>query len=355
MKYEKIFTPLKVGTHTLKNRIVIPPLVVFGLPDDGSDMVQEAHLKHYERMANGGAGLLIVESITTDPVHEHRAMIGAYDEKFLDGLKTLAAVCKENDTVALAQITNTGLELMPYMSLKEMPAETFRRYRDAFINAAVNCKKAGFDGVELHCAHGFYLNQVLELNNRDDAYGDGNSILQGMIREIKEVCGTDFLVDVRMGNHDMNALIQSAKAAEAAGADLLHISRGAWDDGDASLSKHDEKAAALHSPAPTEQMPAEFGFAYTVYMASRVQPEVNIPVICVGDLRKPEQVEEILEKRMASLTALGRQQLADPEWTNKVAAGQEINMCINCKACKWMEDGTGASCAARKIAAGKAK
>ena len=221
---------------------------------------------------------------------------------------------------------------------------------DKFVISAVNCKKAGFDGVELHAAHGFYLNQILELNDRDDEYGDGNEVLANLIRRIKESCGKDFIVDVRMGNHDMEALIESAKSAEAAGADLLHISRGAWSDGDDSLSKHEEKAKLLHSPQPLERLPEDFKYEYTVYMASRVKKNVGIPVICVGGIKKAAQAEDILIRGYADLIALGRQQLADPNWTNKVQRGIEPDYCIDCKACKWMIDGTGSKCAARIIA-----
>ena len=347
----KIFSSVRIGNKEIKNRIVIPPLVVFGL--SGGDGVQEAHIRHYRRMANGGAGYLIVESVTTWPEHEKRPMISAYDAKFLDGLKKLAEACKENDTTAAAQITNTGLEVMPYMSLKDMPADVLRKTLDNFVVSAANCKKAGFDGVELHGAHGFYLNQILELNNREDEYGDGNKILEDLIRNIRNECGSDFIIDVRLGNHDMDALIASAKTAEKAGADVLHISRGAWNDGDASLSKHEKKAELLHSPAPTAPMPGGFKYSYTVFMASEVKPHVNIPVICVGDIRRPEEAEDVLEKGYADLAALGRAQLADPEWCNKAAAGKEPDYCLNCKACRWMQDGTGKTCAARILAARK--
>ncbi len=345
-----IFDTMQIENKQLKNRIVVPPLVVFGLEDDGSDQVQEAHIKHYSELAMGGAGLIIVESITTWPIHEKRAMISAYDDRFVDGLTRLAKACKQNNTVALGQITNTGLELMPYMSLKEMPVDELKKTLDNFVISAINCKKAGFDGVELHAAHGFYLNQILELNNREDEYGDGNAVLSNIIRKIKESCGRDFIVDVRMGNHDIEALIESAEAAEKAGADLLHISRGAWSDGEESLSKHEEKAQLLHSPQPIEGLPEGFEYEYTVYMASRVKPNVSIPVICVGGIKRAAQAEDILAKGYADLVALGRQQLADPNWTNKVRDGIEPDYCIDCKTCKWMIDGTGTKCAARIIA-----
>ena len=183
--------------------------------------------------------------------------------------------------------------------------------------------------------------------------GDGNKILEDLIRNIRNECGSDFIIDVRLGNHDMDALIASAKTAEKAGADVLHISRGAWNDGDASLSKHEKKAELLHSPAPTAPMPGGFKYSYTVFMASEVKPHVNIPVICVGDIRRPEEAEDVLEKGYADLAALGRAQLADPEWCNKAAAGKEPDYCLNCKACRWMQDGTGKTCAARILAARK--
>jgi len=323
-EFSNLEAPIKINGKTIKNRIVVPPMADFGLTNpDG--LISERHLQHYQRFADGGAGLIITEACATSKLKEPRNTIGIFDDNCLEGLTLLAQAVKKNHAVAVMQMMNTGLSVMKENSLKEISRSQFLAYRDDFVSAAVRCKTAGLDGVELHAAHGFYLNQVTECNNRIDEYEDGTRLLAELIIAIKEACGSNFLVDVRFGHHNKKELIKIAKTAETAGADFLSVSFGCYN---------------------FEDCQEYFPYATTVFMASLVKEVSTIPVICVGGITSAKQAEDILEKGYADMVAVGRGQLCDPSWANKVLCGIEPIPCRNCRRCLWYLDGR--KCPARK-------
>lgn len=316
--------PIKINGKNIKNRIVVPPMADFGLTNpDG--LVNERHLKHYQSFAEGGAGLIITEACATSRLKEPRNTIGIFDDRCLEGLMLLANAAKKNHAVSVVQLMNTGLSAMSESSLKEISRSQFLAYRDDFVSAAIRCKTAGFDGVELHAAHGFYLNQVTECNNRMDEYADGTRLLTELIIEVKEACGSDFLVDVRFGHRNKKELLKIAKTAESAGADFLNVSFGC---------------------GSFDGCPEAFPYETTVFMASLVKEVSAIPVICVGGITSAKQAEDILEKGYADMVAVGRGHLCDPSWANKVLGGMEPEPCRNCRSCLWYIDGR--KCPARK-------
>ncbi|KOA19323.1 NADH oxidase [Clostridium homopropionicum DSM 5847] len=323
-EFSNLEAPIKINGKTIKNRIVVPPMADFGLTNpDG--LISERHLQHYQSFADGGAGLIIIEACATSKLKEPRNTIGIFDDNCLEGLTLLAQAVKKNHAVAVVQMMNTGLSAMKENSLKEISRAQFLVYRYDFVSAAVRCKTAGFDGVELHAAHGFYLNQVTECNNRIDEYADGTRLLAELIIAIKEACGSDFLVDVRFGHHNKKELIKIAKTAETAGADFLNVSFECY---------------------YFDGCPESFPYETTVFMASLVKEVSTIPVICVGGITSAKQAEDILEKGYADMVAVGRGHLCDPSWANKVLCGIEPIPCRNCRSCLWYIDGR--KCPARK-------
>lgn len=223
-EYRWISEPIKVNETWIKNRIVVPPMADFGMTEkDG--LVNKRHIKRYGEYAKGGAGLIIIEACAVTKMPELRNTIGLY-----------ADVC--------------------------LP---------------------GFNGVELHAAHGMYLNEILEASTRRDEYG-GNfenrvRILVELIHDIKAICGSDFIVAVRFGNPDYQELLQTAQAIEQAGADLLDVSTGTRN---------------------YANMPSNFIFDSKIYAASLVKQNTNLPVIAVGNISLGEQVikGQILKRRI---------------------------------------------------------
>ncbi|HPS62329.1 MAG TPA: hypothetical protein PLK82_04665 [Bacteroidales bacterium] len=159
-----------------------------------------------------------------------------------------------------------------------MTRDGIRAIEEAFIAGAVRAREAGFDGVELHGAHGYLLNQFASVhyNKRTDEYGGSLSgcltLAEGIIRGIRNRCGEGFIIGYRMGANSptLEDGIRIAGMLETFGVDLLHVSHG---------------GNLLNLP----RTPREFEFNWIVYCATRVRPEVGIPVIAVNEIKTAER------------------------------------------------------------------
>ncbi len=328
--------PIRVCQKEIKNRIVVPAMADFGMTGpDG--LVNQRHIERYGAYARGGAGLIIIEACAVTKFPETRGTIGLYSDECLPGLEKLARAATENNAVSLVQIMDTGLSVMPENSIEEISREKFRQYRGDFVSAALRCKKAGFDGVELHAAHGMYLDQVIETSRRGDGYGgsftDRLRLLTELIEEIKAVCGHEFIVSVRFGSSDLGELVKIAKAIEMAGGDILDVSTGMFSYGG---------------------IPADFPYDGKLYAASLVKRNSRLPVIGVGKIQTGIQAEEILDQGIADMAAVGRGHLCNPDWASRIFSGEKLELCRECRTCMWYIDGRKCPVArARKQAEGK--
>lgn len=167
-----------------------------------------------------------------------------------------------------------------------------------------------------------YLDEVIEISTRTDEYGgpfeNRVRLLAELIREIKEACGSSFLVAVRFGNPDYEELIHTASVIETAGADLLDVSTGS---------------------ERYRDIPSDFLYDGKVYAASLVRKQAQIPVICVGNIFDGQTGEGILSAGYADMIAVGRGHLCDPAWAHKAMAGAAPNGCLRCRHCMWYVDG----------------
>lgn len=158
-KLSLLSSPIKVNGYTVKNRIVVPPMADFGATNT-DDFVNKRHLKHYGELSKGGAGLIIIEACSVCKTHEKRNTVGVFDDSCIPGLSTLAKSAKQNNAIVLVQLLNAGIDFLPYQTIEEIPLEMFIKYKQQFVDAAIRCKKAGFDGVELHAAHSLNLGSI---------------------------------------------------------------------------------------------------------------------------------------------------------------------------------------------------
>jgi 2,4-dienoyl-CoA reductase-like NADH-dependent reductase (Old Yellow Enzyme family) len=200
--------------------------------------------------------------------------------------------------------------------------------RDAFIAAAVRAKLAGYHGVELHGAHGYLLNQFASslFNKRDDDYGGtpGKNLrlASEIIHGIRQSCGPEFMIGYRMGANSptLDDGIRVANILQEAGIDILHVSHG---------------GSLQNIPRP----PRDFPFNWIVYSGTVIRKSVQIPVIVVNEIKTPERANWLIENDLTDFIALGRPQLADPAWVNKVKTGILPNHCLSCKPkCRWYEN-----------------
>lgn len=336
--YEKLFEPVKIGNLEVKNRFVMPAMNS-NLGNDKHHSTERC-ANYYAERAKGGFGLLITEFIcVSEEGLASPIQLALYDDEFIPDLAVITEKVHANGGKIFAQLHHAGNVRFPGLSEKHAvgaSAKTVKGYPEAvhellteeipgieqcFINAAVRAKKAGFDGVEIHGAHGYLLAQFMSkaTNKRIDEYGgtitNRARIVCEIIKGIKEACGEDFPVCVRTsgdeGTSDGNRIQDAATQAmlfEEAGADLINVSYG----------------VAIQSYY------AESGF--NIHTVKQVKDVVDIPVIGIGRMNDPTLMLEAVKSKSMDLVALGRESVCDPHLPEKIKNGclQEILTCTGC-------------------------
>ena len=345
--FKKLFSPFKIGNLELKNRIVMPPMATNFAGEDG--FVNDRHTAYYVRRIQGGVGYITFEHtgvLRQGRAFPNMALIDS-DQHIPPFKKLVEAIHKENGKI-LIQINHAGRQTsssitgspivapsaIPCPVRKEMPRELsleeIQKIIEAFGEAARRVKEAGTDGVEIHMAHGYLINQFLSpfSNKREDDYGGDADRRMRMalevLRTVRNKVGPDFLVLCRLsgdeyveGGLKLEDTKEIAKALERNGADGLHISACVAASGYLN-----------HPPYYAEE-------GVFVHLAQGIKSVVGIPIITVGRIRTPELANQILEENKADLISMGRALIADPNLPLKASQGrtEEIIPCISCNRC----------------------
>ncbi|KLU67411.1 NADH oxidase [Desulfosporosinus acididurans] len=316
--------PLENSKLALKNRLIMPPMATAKSGIDGG--ITQDILNYYEEKTKGGyLSLVIIEhSYVTLAGKASKNQLSVAEDSLIDGLKKLSNLIRNNGSKTVMQVNHagsaaseevTGMKPVgpsaisnPSKENAVMPIsldkEGIKEVVNDFKEAAVRVKKAGFDGVEIHSAHGYLLNQFLSplTNKRTDEYGGDITgrikIHLEIIKAIREAVG-DFPILLRMGATDYRedglTIEDSQKAASAfaqAGVDILDISGG-----------------MCRYSLPGVQEPGYFA----PYSAA-IKAAVSIPVIVTGGITKTEDAEVILRDKKADLVGVGRAIYKDSNW-----------------------------------------
>ena len=338
MKYKYLFTPAKIGSLELKNRCIMAPMSAALANPDGT--VSDELIAYFVARAKGGMGLIMTEYAFVQPngrSSDHQ--ISVAEDSMIPGLARLAEAVHENGAKICLQLQHGGRRScvestapspIPFDKGHPTPrvlttAEVYKLVDD-FVAGAVRAKKAGYDMVEVHCAHGYLLNDFVSprANRRVDEFGgsmEGRARAAVMIiRGIKEACGADYPVSVRLsgeelvtdGNRKRDAAAM-AQLFEEAGADLINVSCGVNGVG--------------YGIAPAAK---ETG--HNVEAAEEIHRVVDCAVSVAGRINEPEYAEAILRAGKAEFVSFGRALFADPEFANKAMEGreEEICPCVGC-------------------------
>ncbi len=341
----RLFLPITIKGKNIRNRAVMPPMVCFGKASkDG--FVTDKHIEHYRARAEGGTGLIIVEATCIRPDGRlSDDQLGIWSDDHIPGLRKIVDACHENGAVIMLQIHHAGLKTPPSVAevavapsesqdrlSRQLTRDEIQSIKEDFVKAALRAKEAGFDGIELHGAHGYLLNQFVSpiTNQRTDEYGgDLNKRMKlslDIIAEIRKELGHhNFIIGYRMGGNEptLKEGKKVAKLLEEAGVDLLHVSSGIADPS-----------------IPIPEMPNGFPFNWIVYCGTEIKKSVSIPVIVVNGIRTLDQAALIIENRLADFVAIGRGHLVDSAWANKAMKKLEAISCLECKPrCHWFNDG----------------
>jgi len=364
--YEAIFQPIKIGGVTLKNRVIHCAMGGTGLFGHGAYAFNEKIREYYLDRCRGNVGCIVPgvthvksgdtwlyekEEVFLGPVKELMDEIHSYGTKYFMQLgagfgrvQMASRMMDERYRNDILVAPADGLPNVwdPELLHRGLSVDEIHAIVEGFGKAALLCKRAGIDGVEIHAVHeGYLLDQfaVYNTNGRTDEYGGSleNRLRFAceIIQEIHKTCGRDFPVSVRYSAaskmRGLNAgalpgeayeefgrsLEESPKAArilEAAGADLLNADNGSYD--------------SWWWAHPPVYMPLHCNFPEVSY----IKKFVNIPVFCAGRMEEPEFAAKAIENGEIDGIGVARQFLADPLWLNKVREGrlEEIRPCIAC-------------------------
>ena len=336
-----LFEPLSIGALRLANRIAVAPMCQYSA-DEGS--ATDWHMIHLGNLAVSGAGLLIVEATAVSP--EGRISpgdLGLYSDANEAALgRVLQAVRKYSPVAMTVQLAHAGRKAssrapweggaqippgepggwktlapsaVPHSGDEDTPLALDRaamdKVRDDFVAATVRAARLGFEGIEIHMAHGYLLHQFLSplANHRADAYGGSLENRMRFPIEVFEAVRAAFPPDRPVwarisatdwvpGGWDIEGTVALSQALKGRGCAAIHVTTGGL------------------SPAQAIKV----GPGYQVPYAQRVKAEVGLPTIAVGLITEAKQAESIVATGEADMVSLARAMLYDPRWPWHAAA-----------------------------------
>lgn len=341
---KKILESITINGMTLRNRMIVSAMVTGYANPDGS--ASEKYIAYHEAKARGGWGLIITEDYIINPKAGASAPLPAlYDDSQIESHCELTERVHAAGGAIAAQLYHAGRETSSAVTgeqpvapsaiidptMPEQPraltTEEIENLEDQFAAAALRAKKAGFDAIEIHGAHGYLVNQFVSpfSNKRTDSYGGSlrnrARFALNIVAKTRALVGPDYPIIYRMSVQEYvegGLALEEAKAfaqmLEEAGVDMIHCSQGIYGS-----------IAAVVPP---------FGVTRGAFVenAAAIKSVVNIPVSAVGRINDPDLAEAILASGKADLVTMARASLADPELPNKVLEERydDISRCIGC-------------------------
>ena len=352
-----LFEPIKIGSVTCKNRISFAATGMGTAAPDGS--VTDQTLCNYVARSKGGAGWITVEqTMCTDKYGV--GTLCFHSDRQLRGMKDLSDVIHAFDAVAIVQLSpghgrqgnplRLGTELvapspLPYQidknttpkglkwmenlsgaSPRELTAAEVEDLEDLFVESAERIKKAGFDGIEIHGAHGYLLAQFVSprSNKRTDKYGGSLdrrlTFPRNIIRKVRKKLGPDFVVGYRIsgdehvsGGVSLDETLKIVPMLVSEGLDFIHLSSGCME--------------AMNYLCPNEE-------GVILPEAKAIKEVSEVPVMC-PNIHTPNLARKVIAEKQSDMVSLCRSLIADPDWPNKVKEGREdqIDKCIRCNSC----------------------
>jgi 2,4-dienoyl-CoA reductase (NADPH2) len=339
--YERLLSPYRLGKMDLKNRIVVLPY--------GTSMVHDgaltaADLAHFDVVAGSGAALIITGATVVHPTSamKIRKLVEVYDESVLDSLRRRSDIIHSHGAKLFGQILHLGREWIgmdadfapvgpsPIRSPRdpypphEMDTEDIAEIVQAFGRSARNLQRTGYDGVEIHAAHGYLVAQFLSpaTNQRTDAYGGTPErrlrFLLEVIDAIREQCGKDFGLSVRLSADE--EIVDGLEVADTTRISVALAAHGGTDVLNITMGTRGMYVKDMTAPD-----------AIAASAAAGIRRASGLPVIVGQRINRPEVAERVLADGAGDLVGMARAFFADPDWIHKTAAGttERIRPCLN--------------------------
>lgn len=344
-----LFDPISFAGLYLRNRLVRSATYEKRADEDG--FVTDSIIDLYEDLTRGGAGLIITGNALVHPTGRSvPQMLCAHSDIYVPGLTRLVKAVHRLGGVIVLQLVHGGRQCFPVLlggnpaiapsavydpSIEVMPREMtdaeIWEMIDAFGDAARRARIAGFDGVQIHGAHGYLVSEFLSphTNRRDDYWGGdevrrfhfSEEVYKTMRREV----GEDFPLMIKMNADDMldsglkvDEAVRIAARLEQLGMDAVEVSGGMYESG--------RKAARGEIAGPDQE-------AYFRQFGRCFKERLIIPVMLVGGMRSRTVMEDVLLKREADLVSMARPLIREPDLPLKMMEGKERADCISCNGC----------------------
>lgn len=342
LAYENLYTSKQLGKISLNNRFIVAPMTRITATDDGS--ATTTMRDYYERFAKGGFGAVITEGIYTDELYSQGYLNqpGLTNKNHVETWKNVVSAVHERGAAIIAQLMHAGGQSQgnAYTDVTVAPSaippkgeqlgfyggsgtfdvpraitlDEIEEVRHSFVQAARHAKEAGFDGVEIHGANGYLLDQFLTdyLNERDDEYGGSLEnrlkLLVEVINDVRNEVGEGFTVGIRLSQIKV--------------ADPVYK----WPNGEESaktiFSTLQQGLDYIHLTDPDATQPA-FGQG-TISLAAAAKAYSSLPVIANGQLGDPDKASKLINQNDADFVSLGTSALANPDYPNRLASENEL-------------------------------
>jgi len=348
-----LFTPFRLGTLNVPNRFVRSATGEGMCEPDGRATPQLAEF--YGALARGGTGLIITgHSFVRADGKASDGMMGVHDDACIPGLKGVVDAVHATDAKVVCQLNHAGRQTTPErigghtpvapsavtdkasgLMPRALATDEIEPLIDSYVAAAQRCREAGFDGVQLHCAHGYLMSEFLSpyTNRRDDAWGGGSEAVESRarfpleaLRRIRTTLGADYPVLMKLNAEDFIngglTLDQSTRIGalmEAGGIDAIEISAGMAETAGQIMRKG---------------IVSEEDEAYFLPYCREFRRHVSVPIICVAGLRSVGVMESVVEGGAADMVSLCRPLIREPDLPNKLRSGESTRAtCISCGRC----------------------
>lgn len=342
---DSLFSPITINNRQLRNRCIVPAMVMNLCEEDGS--CTERFAAYHEAKAKGGFAMIITEdfAITNVAGKGHQYIGGLWKDEHIPGFKEYTDRLHKWGALSIVQLHHPGRQIgvidadtpwapsaipcpfSPDMMPHEMTQAEIKLVVKQFGQAAARAKAAGFDGCELHGAHGYLIEEFMSpySNKRTDEYGgdlcNRMRFALEIIHEVREQTGPDFIIGYKLSSDEWvsgGLTIEDTKAyvpfLEEAGVDYFGVSVGVYRSGDQIIPS----------------MYTEHG--WIADNAKEVKSIASVPVYAIGRINDTRVANAIIKSGKADMVAMGRQSIADPETPNKAKAGcfTDIRTCVGC-------------------------
>ena len=346
-----LFEPVKIGSMTLKNRFVRSATAERAVDEKG--FVTDDMLNLYCRLAEGGVGMLITGHAYIHPTgRAGLTQTAIHTDEYIPRLTELANAthAAAEDCKAIVQISHGGRQVAPDsvsepiapsavtdsdtgITPRAMTEAEIEECIDAFAQAARRAKEAGFDGVQLHSAHGFLISEFNSpyTNRRTDKWGGNREnrmrFLMEVYHRVRQTVGEDYPVLVKLNAADylpedgltIAESVEIAKALSNAGIDAIEPSGGMYES-----TENQSFSRKLRS------IDEEAYFSSNV---AKIKKAVDVPVILVGGLLSASVMKDVIQKDIADLVSMSRPFIRELDLPNKIKAGKTKADCISCNGC----------------------